>query len=115
MRGEGSANLPPNSEKGWKPKWLYALEFDENEVDKYDAALFPSSIPRFYMASYPTVLMYQGFPYTQMVGANPVPLYCEEMFRKAWDQGIRGGTNCYSEGNFDFVNQFMMIQLAWDP
>ena len=42
-------------------------------------------------------------------------MHCGQLFRKAWERGIHDGTGTCSEGTHDFVNQLIVMQLAWDP
>ena len=111
----GIAELATKLPNGWKPEWLYALEYDEYELD--DAPLFPAGIPRIFFPMFTTAMSYEGLGNcVQVVGGEPDPDILRKMFRKTWDQcGIRGGTGCYSEGVHDFINQIIMMQLAWDP
>ncbi len=106
----GSYLLATKVQQGWKPSWLAAIEFDDPDI----APLFPKDIRRVYFGMWITDFHTGG--YYQTVGVNPCPKLCEAMFNHIWhDCEIRDGLGNYSEGPHDFINQIVMMQLAWDP
>jgi len=102
--------LAAKFQSGYRPNWLYCLEFTEWNGEK--ALLFPKDVPKVIFPVSATV--YDTF--YQDSGFNPCPRFCENSFRTAWDQhGIQHGTMAYSEGSQDYLNHILLMQMAWDP
>jgi len=100
---------------GWKPEWLYGLEFDGPRL--YTARLFPQEYKRFCINIGWPLIDFSSFDCVVIEdsGATPCPQLCREQIARMWDNGVRDGLGTYSEGVHDYLEQMVMLQLGWDP